>query len=87
MSMKEQAAELIERLHTEHIEEMESVAVGYVLVSRDEEYGSLYVMGVFDTKEDAEAHKAKLDAQLNTPDIEEGEGWAMEVHRLMPVNG
>jgi predicted transcriptional regulator YheO len=77
--MRQQASELIERLHAEHIEEMEEAAIGYVLVSRDEVVGSLYVMGVFDTPEAATAHKEKLD-------VEDGEGWAMSVHRLMPVD-
>lgn len=77
-------ANLIERMHADHEDEMDKAAVGYVLVSKDLQGGSLYIMGPFEEPEDAMAHSERLDRQLNTEDIEDGEGWELTVHRLMP---
>lgn len=76
----------IAKLEADHVVEMEREAAGYVIVSRDLETGSLYLVGMYAPAElpEALADAARMDEELHRLHPEGELGWNVIVHRVMP---
>lgn len=62
----------------------EARAVGFVTVSTDLQIGSIFIVGVYETR--AEAERAALDQQAQMDEIrdEVSPGWHVRAYRVMP---
>lgn len=82
--VRKSVRELIDKLHADHVREMDGACVGWIVMSLDEECRSLYFTGPFDTREEAEYESVRQGEAMNDDLGEDEPGWHLTVHRLMP---
>lgn len=76
--------ELLARREVRDEQEADARAVGWVTISTDLKFGSIFVVGMYTSRIDAEMAAADQQAQMDEFTDESDVGWYVKAYRVAP---